>query len=277
MRDAIRKELIASYKHRPMEGVKCVVCDRSEVPFALHVVQFYHADNIVTPLPLVPMSQSLGTRRGGVPLCDACCPPCNICSLPIATLWTKKIVTALGAHHQEITFNIGVGFCRHIHILHDLRSLIRSVELAGLPVTPPADRLLSKNGYEWRNKELSIYFDPKPKDPIWKAVTNQIAEIIQEGFLEIWQELKLDQYSISNPLPHEALCKINEIANRIGEKHNLNTIFILIITHQYVDADPLIRQIHRNRWVASMVNRLENAQPPETYIEYIQATYRSDN
>ncbi|WP_152005322.1 hypothetical protein [Desulfoluna spongiiphila] len=156
-----------------------------------------------------------------------------------------------------------------------MKSLLHPVKLAGLSVSPSTDKSLLKEEYEWKNKELSIYFKPKPKDPIWKAVTDQTAEIIQEGFLEIWQTLKLDQYSSSTPLPHEALCKINDIVNRVGEKHNLNPLFILLITYQYVDADPLVRQIHRSRWIASMVDRLENAPSPESYIADIQETYFS--
>jgi len=73
MFDAIRKGLTDSYKHKPIEGAVCVACGRKGVPFALHVIEFYHSASIATPSYLVPMSQSRGTTRGSVPLCNACC------------------------------------------------------------------------------------------------------------------------------------------------------------------------------------------------------------
>lgn len=129
MLDEIRKGLVESFKHRHIEDASCIACGRANSPLALHVIEFYHSDKIETPSPLVAMSQSRGTTRGGVPLCSACCPPCTECGLPIATPWTKKLLAALTTKYQGITFVIGNGFCRHVHVLHDFKSLFRSVKL----------------------------------------------------------------------------------------------------------------------------------------------------
>ena len=127
--DDIRKGLVASYTHRPVEGAKCVACGQSEVPVALHVLEFYHADTSPSPSGLVPMSRSRGTTRGAAPLCKACCPPCERCQLPIATRWVKKVATALNAKHQGITVVVGNGICRHLHLLADVKALFRAVRI----------------------------------------------------------------------------------------------------------------------------------------------------
>ena len=132
MFDAIRKGLTESYQHKPIEEAVCIACGRTGVPFALHVIEFYHADSISTPSYLVKMSQSRGTTRGSVPFCNVCCPACNSCSLPITTPWVKKLLTALNSKHKGITFVLGNGFCRHIHVVNDLMSLFHSTKLAGI-------------------------------------------------------------------------------------------------------------------------------------------------
>lgn len=145
MFDAIRKGLADSYKHKPIEGAVCVACGRKEVPFALHVLEFYHSDSIATPPYLVPMSQSRGTTRGSVPLCNTCCPACNDCTLPIATPWVKKLLTALNSKHKGITIVVGNGFCRHVHVFKDLMSLFRSAKLAGVDVPATQESPLDTN------------------------------------------------------------------------------------------------------------------------------------
>ncbi|MCW5886733.1 MAG: hypothetical protein KIT07_01245 [Anaerolineales bacterium] len=129
MLDEIRKGLSESFKHRHVEDASCIACGQINAPLALHVIEFYHSDNMETPSQLVALSRSRGTTRGGVPLCNACCPPCVECGLPIATPWIKKLLAALTAKYQGITFVVGNGFCRHVHVLHDFKSMFRSVKL----------------------------------------------------------------------------------------------------------------------------------------------------
>jgi hypothetical protein len=185
-------------------------------------------------------------------------------------------VAALKVQHQGITFLVGNGFCRHVHVLLNLKSLFRTVKLAGITASRSRSGKPSEAEHEWKNGELAIYFTPKLDDPIWMAVTKQNAELIQQGFLKIWQQVGLEKYKSTNALPAEVIDTICEVANKVGERHNLNPTFIILITHQYVDADPLMRQMYRTRWIAFMIARSEYAPPPESYMEYIKTTYFSD-
>jgi hypothetical protein len=132
-----------------------------------------------------------------------------------------------------------------------------------------------KEPYKWKDQELGIYFTPKPNDPIWKPVTPRTAELIQQGFLEIYGRTELKKYSDTNKLPQHVINTIREVANEVGEKNNLNPAFRILISHQYVDADQLVRQMYKTRWVAFMVERSQYAPPPESYMKYIKSQYFS--
>ena len=134
-------------------------------------------------------------------------------------------------------------------------------------------QLSEDKNYEWKNQELGIHFKAQPNDLVWKVVTPQVADLIQQGFLDIWQRTDLDKYTDTNSLPPEIIEIICEVADKIGEPNNLNPAFIMLVTHQYIDADRLMRQMYRTRWVAFMVSRDSCAPPPETYIDYIKSTY----
>ena len=131
--------------------------------------------------------------------------------------------------------------------------------------------------YKWKNNELGLYFTPNENDKVWGEVTPQAAESIQEGFLWICRKAELEKYTNTNDLPSKVINIICNIANAVGEKNNLNPSFIILASHQYIDADPMIRQLHKNRWVASIVDRTTSAPPPESYLEYIKSTYFSDD
>jgi tetratricopeptide (TPR) repeat protein len=126
MFESIRKGLIESYKHKIIPRVQCVVCGRKDAPLSLHVIEYYHSETMRTPSSLVAMSQSRGAIRGGVPICDTCCPPCEKCALPIATPWIKKIITELSKHFGGISFVVGNGCCQHIHVLRDFKSIFKA-------------------------------------------------------------------------------------------------------------------------------------------------------
>lgn len=130
MLNELRNGLFEAFKHRHVVDAWCIACGRDNAPMTLHVIEFYHDDKMRTPDGLVPMSQSRGTTRGGVPLCNVCFPPCRECALPIATPWTKKLLGAIAAKHSGVSFVIGNGICKHVHVLHDAKSLFRSVTLA---------------------------------------------------------------------------------------------------------------------------------------------------
>jgi hypothetical protein len=272
VRDELRAGLAEAYKHRSVDGAACAACGRASVPLALHVVEFWHPDSVTTPASFVPMSRSRGIIRGGVPVCTICCPPCRKCGLPVVTPWTRRLVTALATQNQGTRILNGNGFCRHVHLFGDLRSLFRSVKLPATKPRGPSQTLSSaKPGSA--SDALTPFFVPKPRDPAWQGVTQQNAEYIQQGFLAVWQEARLDRYTNTNALTGNDLDIIARVADEIGARHNVNQWFIILISHQYIDADPLMRQTYRTRWLASMVARSTYAPPPESYTKYIQDTY----
>jgi len=130
MLEELRQGLHESYKHRVIAGVTCITCGRADAPLALHLVEFYHSDRFATPSTLVRMSESRGTRRGSVPLCNSCSPACRTCLLPVGTPWLKRVIAALQVQYPAISFVFGNGHCRHVHVLLDLKSMFRKVTLA---------------------------------------------------------------------------------------------------------------------------------------------------
>lgn len=134
-------------------------------------------------------------------------------------------------------------------------------------------RPAESSAYEWKDRELGIYFNERPDDPIWKNVTPKVAELIQQGFSEIYRQAGLEKYSDTNSLPAEVIDLIGEVSNQIAEPNNLNPAFTILVTHQYVDADQHLRQMYRTRWVAFMVQRNTCAPQPESYVDYIKNRY----
>jgi hypothetical protein len=178
---------------------------------------------------------------------------------------------------KNVTFVRGNGFCRYMHVIQDLFSFGRSAKLAGIDHRESQIASSAKEDYQWRNEELGIYFRRRPTDPAWKNVSPPIADSVQDGFLEICELANLDQYDDTNELPKDVIDVICEVANDVGERNKFNPAFIILVTHQYVDADRQMRQMYKTRWVAFMVSRSPYAPPPESYLDYITAQYFSDS
>ncbi len=134
MLDTLRDLLAQDYKHKHVDDARCITCGRSDLPVALHVIEFYQPESAQLPPLFVPMSASRGTLRGSIPVCSACCPPCGTCLLPVVTPWIRRVVAALVAQHSGVGVSVGNGYCRHVHVMADLRSLFRPVRLASRPL-----------------------------------------------------------------------------------------------------------------------------------------------
>jgi len=121
LRQRLRKALLESYLHRPVEGTACARCRRQGVPLALHVIE--------KSIPQVqagaerakgfePMSSSGGYVRGAFPLCAACAPPCKHCKLPTDPLAVHKFAISVQA-------KMGLGVCtEHIHWRYVFQGLV---------------------------------------------------------------------------------------------------------------------------------------------------------
>ncbi len=131
--------------------------------------------------------------------------------------------------------------------------------------------------YDFKNLELGLQFKAKPRDVVWGEITKKDAEIIQQGFMQVLREANLQKYNSTNSLPDEVLETISKIANEMGEKNNLNPSFLILLAHQYVDADSIKRQRYASSWIASMVQRANFAPSPESYVDYIKSTYFSND
>ena len=66
-------------------------------------------------------------------------------------------------------------------------------------------RLSESRAHEWTDRELGIYFNERPDDSIWKNVTPKAAELIQQGFSEIYRKAGLEKYSDTNKIPAEVI------------------------------------------------------------------------
>lgn len=129
-RAEIRRGLLEASMHKHAKDVHCAFCDRTDLPIALHVAQFYHSDTSRTPIPFVRMSSRRGTTRGSVPVCIRCAPSCSTCALPVVTRWTAQMVKALRERHHQTGIDIGNGRCtQHFHFGSDLRGAFKRVRL----------------------------------------------------------------------------------------------------------------------------------------------------
>ena len=146
---------------------------------------------------------------------------------------------------------------------------------AKLGYAPRFSSSVDQTGYQWRNAELGIYFQSAPDDRAWQSITPQIADLMQDGFLEIDRKTSLDRHSDTNALGDETIDTICEVSDKYGQVANFNPAFIILVTHQYVDADRLMRQMYKSRWVAFMVSRSTFAPSPESYVDYINKRYFS--
>jgi hypothetical protein len=125
----LRTGLLEDYKHKPMPGTTCALCGSSRGRFALHVLEFSHAETLATPTAFVAMVQSRGAIRGSIPVCEWCARPCATCGLPVATPWVERMRTALAREWETLSIRAGRGICQHVHPIADLLSLFRVARL----------------------------------------------------------------------------------------------------------------------------------------------------
>ncbi len=132
MFEALREQLIESYRPRRVDDAVCAICGTSALDVAMHLIEWYQDDRVKMPNGLIPMSQSRQTLRGSVPICTRCSPVCGTCGLPIATRWTNKVRLALASRYAHTTFVIGNGYCRHVNPLKDLTALFKTVPVLSI-------------------------------------------------------------------------------------------------------------------------------------------------
>ena len=110
-------------------------------------------------------------------------------------------------------------------------------------------------------------------DHVWGGISDEQISKVQEGFLRVCLEEKLEQYLSTNDLPSSVLETVSEVTNEIASKVGMSPAFIPLVVHQYVDSDHMLRVMHRNNWAQFMTSRPSIAPQPESYLEYLNATY----
>lgn len=157
MLDELKHQLMDSYRHKTLVGYNCILCNKSDRPFALHIIEYYHVDTIASPKAFIPMSRSRGIIRGSLPICTCCAKPCDKCLLPIRSILINKMKKLIATKYPQINVVSGNGFCRHTHFLHDLLSILRPAKLPNTQVDHTIKRIektpISNN--DMRTNELS--------------------------------------------------------------------------------------------------------------------------
>ena len=127
------------------------------------------------------------------------------------------------------------------------------------------------------DRDFGLYFEPSPDDPVWKAITRDNAAAVQAGFEEIWRRASLDAYESAQDtgVVFEIPPVAAQVANRVASETGLSPVYVLLLVHQYVDADPAERVAYREEWLAKMVERCPCAPPPEAYVDHLAETYFS--
>lgn len=134
-----------------------------------------------------------------------------------------------------------------------------------------------KRGPEWMlsnvGHELAIHFRPRPADPMWKLITTENAPAYQLCFQQILLRAGLLNLYSSNQIDDDIATKMGEAMEEVARPHNLNSALLLILAHQYVDADQMMRMLHTTTWVAKMVERDNFAPSPESYLQYVKERF----
>ncbi len=149
------------------------------------------------------------------------------------------------------------------------------------PTSPPVQISTStgKRGPDWMlsnvGPELAGYFKLRPMDPVWKCVTWEKAPAYQLWFQRMLLRAGLLGLFSSSTITDEIATKMAEVATEAGETHDLNAQLLLVIAHQYVDADAMMRGIHTTDLVATIMSRPDFAPSPEGYVTYLKERFFS--
>lgn len=112
----LREGLIESYRHRDVAGATCCVCGASGVPMAARIIDYAFPVGAKAPDGFISASSSVGTIRGGFPVCVVCAPPCGRCGMPVRTKRVRARFAELSKrlHSSNSPLAWGNGSCDHL-------------------------------------------------------------------------------------------------------------------------------------------------------------------
>jgi hypothetical protein len=116
---------------------------------------------------------------------------------------------------------------------------------------------------------LGMYFTPQPNDQAWSQITAENVAAYQLWFQRAVLAAKLHEAFSSESLVGERAEAVCKTAFKAKEEHGLNPLLILVLAHQYVEADQMLRGLHTVDWVAFMMKRDACAPPPESVARFV--------
>jgi hypothetical protein len=130
-----------------------------------------------------------------------------------------------------------------------------------------------KRGPDWMQNNvdpiLGMYFTPQPNDQAWSQITAENVAAYQLWFQRAVLAAKLHEAFSSESLVGERAEAVCKTAFKAKEEHGLNPLLILVLAHQYVEADQMLRGLHTVDWVAFMMKRDACAPPPESVARFV--------
>jgi hypothetical protein len=116
---------------------------------------------------------------------------------------------------------------------------------------------------------LGLYFTPQPNDPAWSPITGENVAAYQLWFQRALLRAKLHEAHSSESLVGERAEAVCNTAFQAKEEHGLNPILVLVLSHQYVEADLMVRGLHTVDWVTFMMSRNNCAPSPEGIAKFV--------
>jgi len=130
-----------------------------------------------------------------------------------------------------------------------------------------------KRGPDWMENNvdpiLGHYFAPTPTDPVWSHITAENVAAYQLWFQRAVLRAKLYNAHSSESLVGDRAEAVFNTAFQAKEEHGLNLLLVLVLAHQYVEAEAMLRGIHTVDWVAFMMTRNACAPSPESIANFV--------
>lgn len=118
-------------------------------------------------------------------------------------------------------------------------------------------------------------FSEQPSDPVWRRVTTSNLAAYEKWFALMRSRCSLSSFNSSNAFTDEVDDTLASLAGDAQGQDGLNSMLLLIVAHQFADADIMVRTLHASHWVAYSTQREPFAPQPESYLAYLTERFFS--
>lgn len=115
----------------------------------------------------------------------------------------------------------------------------------------------------------------QPHDPVWSRVTSSNLAAYEKWFRLMRDRCSLSSFHTSKAFTDEVDDALAALAGDAHEQDGLNAMLLLIVAHQFADADIMIRGLHASHWVAYSTRREPFAPQAEGYVAYLKERFFS--